>query len=147
MIPPVPNVAAQHIRVGIDVVELAEVENSLSTFGQRYLSRLFTDAEVAACTGATRIHRLAARVAAKEAVIKAFALPEAAFVPREIEVVSSQSAPTVQLSGTAARLASEQGWIDVSLSISHADCHAAAVVVVVCAQTTTTAERADRRLT
>jgi holo-[acyl-carrier protein] synthase len=130
--PPALTLVNHRIRVGCDVVELGEVENSVSTFGQRYLSRLFTDAELAACTGATRIHRLAARVAAKEAAIKAFAVPDAAFAPREIEVVTHRSLPTVQLTGAAAQLATEQGWTEVSLSMTHADCHAAAVVAVIC---------------
>ncbi|WP_264037413.1 holo-ACP synthase [Mycolicibacterium hodleri] len=118
--------------MGCDLVELAEVENSVATFGTRYLRRIFTDSELDECSGPTHIARLAARFAAKEAAVKAFAVPESAFVPKEIEVVSNQSVPRLQLSGAAARLAALQGWSDVSLSLSHTACHAAAVLVAVC---------------
>ena len=76
--------------------------------------------------------RLAARFAAKEAAIKAFSRPDAPFVPLEIEVVSSGSVPTLNLTGRAAALADEQGWQEVCVSMTHAECHAAAVVAVVC---------------
>lgn len=132
MIPPSVSVASHRVRVGCDLVELTEVENSLETFGEKYLRRIFTASELADCAGPTHIARLAARFAAKEAAIKAFAVPESAFVPTEIEVVSIKSVPRLQLSGAAARLADLQGWSDVSLSLSHTGCHAAAVLVAVC---------------
>ena len=78
------------------------------------------------------MHRLAARFAAKEAVIKAFAEPDMPFPLREIEVVRDGPLPLLRLSGTLAERAQHQGWLSASLSLSHADCHAIAVVVVVC---------------
>jgi holo-[acyl-carrier protein] synthase len=138
MIPPSVIVPSHRVRVGCDLVELTEVENSLATFGEKYLRRIFTASELEDCAGPTNIARLAARFAAKEAAIKAFAVPESAFVPTEIEVVSSQSLPRLQLSGAAARLADFQGWSDVSLSLSHTGCHAAAVLVAVCIDRPTT---------
>jgi len=138
MIPPSVVVPSHRVRVGCDLVELTEVENSIATFGEKYLRRIFTASELEDCAGPTNIARLAARFAAKEAAIKAFAVPESAFVPTEIEVVSSQSLPRLQLSGAAARLAHIQGWSDVSLSLSHTGCHAAAVLVAVCIDRPTT---------
>lgn len=132
MIPPSVDMPPHRVRVGCDVVALAEIEYSLTTFGARYLRRIFTDSELDECAGRTQIERLAARFAAKEATVKAFAMPESAFVPTEIEVVSHRSLPQVRLGGAAARLAAEQGWGEVSLSLSHAECHAAAVLVAVC---------------
>lgn len=133
MIPPSINLASHRVRVGCDLVELSDIEDSLAAFGTRFLRRMFTESELDDCAGGTQIHRLAARFAAKEAAVKAFAAPELPFVPREIEVVSRQSVPTLQLSGSAAQLAADQGWTEVSVSLSHTDCHAAAVVVAVCA--------------
>lgn len=117
-------------RTGCDLVELTEIENSVFHFGQRYLNRVFTESELADCAGPSRIGRLAARFAAKEAVVKAFATPGAAFAFHEIEVVLVGSAPTLRISGATRRLADAHGWIDTSLSLSHANCHAMAVVVV-----------------
>lgn len=132
MNPPEVHVAGHLVRLGCDVVALSEIEYSLSAFGARFLDKIYTAHELAACGGESRLSRLAARFAAKEAAIKAFARPDAPFVPREIEVVSRGSVPTLRLSGRAATLAVEQGWQRISVSMTHADCHAAAVVAVVC---------------
>jgi len=75
---------------------------------------------------------LAARFAAKEAVIKAFAQPDMPFPWREIEVTRDGPLPLLRLSGALAERAQDQGWLNSSLSLSHADCHAMAVVLVVC---------------
>ena len=88
--------------------------------------------ELAACAGPGRLSRLAARFAAKEAAIKAFSRPDTPFVPREIEVVTAKPLVTLRLSGSAAELAAAQHWRQLSLSLTHAECHAAAVVVAVC---------------
>jgi holo-[acyl-carrier protein] synthase len=120
------------IRAGCDVVELAEIENSLNQFGDRYLRMVFTPAEIDACSGPTRIARLAARFAAKEATIKAFATPDASFPLPDIEVVSEGPVPRLRLLGSLARLAAEQGWTDTALSLSHSTCHASAALVVLC---------------
>ncbi|KAB7757685.1 MULTISPECIES: 4'-phosphopantetheinyl transferase superfamily protein [Mycobacteriaceae] len=135
MIVPEVQVPGHHVRVGCDVVSLDEIEHSVSTFGARFLAKIYTDDELAACAGPSRLSRLAARFAAKEAAIKAFSRPDAAFVPREIEVVTAKPLVTLRLSGSAAELADEQQWRQISLSLTHAECHAAAVVVAVCATT------------
>jgi holo-[acyl-carrier protein] synthase len=132
VIPPVIDVPSHRVRVGCDVVALSEVGHSLSHFGQRYLDKMFTASEQAHCIGVNQIARLAARFAAKEAVVKAFGEPGAPYPAQEIEVVSIGSVPSLQLTGTIAQRAAAQGWIDISVSLSHTDCHAAAVVVVVC---------------
>lgn len=134
MKPPEVQLPGHRIRVGCDVVALEEIANSLSSFGGRFLAKIYTADEVATCDGPNRLARLAARFAAKEAAMKAFARPDAAFVPREIEVVTSDCLPALRLTGSAAELATAQRWLQVSVSITHADCHAAAVVVAVCAE-------------
>lgn len=132
MNPPEIELTGHRIRIGCDVVALDEIENSLSTFGDRFLAKIYTTNELTTCGGPSRLARLAARFAAKEAAMKAFARPDAAFVPLEIEVVTSDYLPTLRLTGSAGRLATEQQWQQISVSMTHADCHAAAVVVVVC---------------
>jgi holo-[acyl-carrier protein] synthase len=120
------------VRVGCDVLAVEEVQDSLTTFGDRYLRKVFTASEINDCQGRDRAHRLAARFAAKEAVIKAFAQPDMPFPLREIEVTRDGPLPLLRLSGTLAERAQQQGWLSSSLSLSHADCHAMAVVLVVC---------------
>jgi len=134
MIAPEVYVPGHRVRIGCDVVALSEIEYSLSNFGDRFLEKIYTPDELSTCAGPGRLPRLAARFAAKEAAIKTFARPDAPFVPREIEIVTSNSLPTLRLTGSAAVLAADQHWLQISLSLSHAECHAAAVVVAVCAE-------------
>jgi holo-[acyl-carrier protein] synthase len=125
-------VDGHRVRVGCDVAAIDEVQDSLATFGERYLRKVFTASEISDCEGRNQVHRLAARFAAKEAVIKAFAEPDMAFPWREIEVTRDGPLPLLRLSGTLAERAQRQGWLSSSLSLSHADCHAMALVLVVC---------------
>ena len=136
MNPPEAQVPGAQIRVGCDVVSLGEIKHSLSAFGQRFLDKIYTADEQAACAGPDQVARLAARFAAKEAAIKAFSQPDAAFAPRKIEIVTTARLPALRLFGAAAMLAAEQGWNQISVSLTHSDCHAAAVVVAVCSGTT-----------
>lgn len=118
------------VAVGCDLVALAEIEESVATFGERYLQRVFTSAEVAACRGARRIPGLAARFAAKEALVKALAITGGATPLREIEVVGTDGPPRLELHGTMGAIASANGVTAISVSLSHCDCHAMAVVTV-----------------
>ena len=120
------------VRIGCDVMEVEDVHDSLAAFGDRYLRKVFTASEINDCQGHNRAHKLAARFAAKEAVIKAFAEPDTAFPWREIEITKEGPLPLLRLNGTLAQRAQHQGWTNTSLSLSHADCHAMAVVLVVC---------------
>ncbi|WP_068189060.1 4'-phosphopantetheinyl transferase superfamily protein [Mycobacterium sp. UM_CSW] len=122
----------RRVRTGCDVVAIADVRDSLAAFGDRYLHKVFTANEIDDCRGRDRVPGLAARFAAKEAVIKAFGEPDMPFPLREIEVAHDGPLPLLRLSGTLAERAQLQGWLSSSLSLSHADCHAMAVVVVVC---------------
>jgi holo-[acyl-carrier protein] synthase len=116
------------LRVGCDVCEVQEISDSVAHWGDRYLQRVFTAKELSDCAGDCR--RLAARFAAKEAVIKTFNEPNRAFALTDIEVVSNGGAPTIQLHGELRTSASEN-WSELKLSLSHADCHAMAVVVAI----------------
>jgi holo-[acyl-carrier protein] synthase len=131
IIPPVL-VDNHHVRVGCDVVDVADIADSLANFGDRYLNKVYTPGEINDCRTGDRVGRLAARFAAKEAVIKTFAEPEMAFPLREIEVIRQGHLPVLRLTGTVAQAAQRQRWLSTSLSLSHAECHAMAVVVAVC---------------
>ena len=133
----VPDEVESHrVRAGCDVLAVQEVRDSLAAFGDRYLRKVFTTGEIDDCRGLNRAHGLAARFAAKEAVIKAFAEPDAPFPLREIEITRDGPLPRLRLSGSVAERARLQGWLSSSVSLSHAGCHAMAVVVVVCGDAT-----------
>src|SRR5580693_189916 len=107
-------VDGHRVRVGCDVVAIQDVQDSLAAFGDRYLRKVFTASEINDCRGSNRVHRLAARFAAKEAVIKAFAEPDMPFPWREIEVTRDGPLPLLRLSGTLAEQAQHQGWASSS---------------------------------
>ena len=111
--------------VGIDLVEIARLERALERH-PRLATRLFTDAELSYARQRARPGRhLAARFAAKEAVVKAVGAP-GGLAPREIEVLAGEP-PKVALHGKAARSA---GGREVELSLTHSRDFAAAVAVV-----------------
>ena len=126
-----PNgIDGHRVRVGCDVLSIQDVADSVATFGDRYLRKVFTSGEIDDCQG-HYFHGLAARFAAKEAVIKAFADPDMPFPLREIEITRDGPLPRLRLSGSVAERARRQGWLSSSVSLSHADCHAMAVGVVI----------------
>ena len=112
--------------VGIDVVDVARFTLALERRPQ-LAARLFTERE--RHDAAARPERLAARFAAKEAVLKALRVG-LGLAWHSIEVERDASgAPGVHLTGDAARLARECGVTGWHLSMSHTDATAAAIVV------------------
>lgn len=120
--------------IGVDLVEVERIEDSIARYGARFLERTFTEEERGYCEGlACSGPSFAARFAAKEAVAKAFGTGiggEAGL--REIEVVHGDSgAPRIRLSGHAAEFAARNGITQVLVSLSHTRHSAVAQVVAV----------------
>jgi holo-[acyl-carrier protein] synthase len=135
-------------RIGLDLVSVDDVADSLLQFGERYVERIFTPHERACCGWPTSfappeaggrygdgrsLEMLAARFAAKEATVKVLR-PTGAIPPwRDIEV---RRAPdgwcTLWLDGAAADLAAQQGIHHLAVSLTHHGGYAAAVVMAVC---------------
>jgi holo-[acyl-carrier protein] synthase len=108
--------------VGIDLIEIERVERALER-RPRLAERLFTEAELSYARERARPGRhLAARFAAKEAVIKALGQ---GVPPKEIEVVSGEP-PRLRLHGKAAEVA---GDTEIAISLTHSRDTAAAVAV------------------
>jgi holo-[acyl-carrier protein] synthase len=113
------------LRVGIDLVEVDAVRESIRTHEDRYLRRIYTDRELADSQG--RPDSLAARFAAKEAVLKVLRRADEPVPWRAIEVVREPGgAPSLHLAGRAAELA---GDLELAVSLTHEGPFAAAVVV------------------
>lgn len=120
------------IRVGIDLVQVSRVTESVEQFGDRFLRRVFTDGEIAYATSAPAAvsERLAARFAAKEATMKALGLVEDPCDWRHIEVRRSPSgACNLALHGSVREAAARLGAETFALSMSHEGDYATAVVV------------------
>src|SRR5262245_47868086 len=119
------------VGLGVDLVAVRRFERLLERYGERASAKLFSTAERADCDGrANRGERFAARFAAKEALLKALAVPPG-LRWQEIEVqTAANGAPRLVLSGEAARAAARQGVTSSHLSLTHADGMAVAVVVL-----------------
>ncbi len=132
----IPRPTAERMRVGMDVVDIRRINESIDKFGQRFVQRLFSEGEISyALDGEGQTaQRLAARFAAKEAAIKAFNLGEAGVNWRDIEVQKLPSgACRLALHGRAASHAEQLGVCEIALSLSHDGDYAAAVVTALVA--------------
>ncbi|GAA4679836.1 acyl carrier protein [Frondihabitans cladoniiphilus] len=106
-------------RIGSDLVSVADVEGSISAFGDQYLDRVFTALELVQSERTPE--RLAARFAGKEAVVKILRTSRSTAIPyRDIEIALGPSgAPHVRLHGHAASHARTQGIGHIAVSLSH----------------------------
>lgn len=120
------------IGVGLDAVEVDRFRRVLErTPG--VAERIFTDAE-RAYAGRRRdpTQPLAARFAAKEAVMKALGVGIGAFAWHDVEVARDESGePELIVRGRAAALAGNRGISGWRLSMTHTDATASAIVIAV----------------
>jgi len=120
------------IGIGIDLVAVERIARVIRRRGERFLARVYTPGELAACPpGEQYARRLAARFAAKEAALKALGTGLSGGIRwREIEVRRpDRGRPEIVLHGRAAAHAASLGVARLHLSLSHDGPFAAAVVV------------------
>ena len=120
------------LRVGVDLVSVDSVRESLATHGEHYLRRVYTEREVRDCTGPNGVdpERLAGRFAAKEATLKVLRPGEVGIAWSTIEVQrDSDGWVQLALSADAATLAADRRIGELALSITHENGFASAVVV------------------
>jgi holo-[acyl-carrier protein] synthase len=128
-----PDTATPAQRCGIDTVEIARMERLLAATSPEALAQIFTGHELAESgDGPGRAASLAARFAAKEAVMKALGVGLGDFDFHDVEVVRADSgAPSLVLSGKAKDIAAKLGVVTWHLSLSHTSSTAMAVVIAV----------------
>ncbi len=124
------------VGVGVDVVDVARVRRMVERWGDRTLRRFLTPQERRYVS--RQVHpaeHLAARIAAKEAVVKAFGDSCAGRLTwRTIEVArNTRGRPDIRLLGAARGLlaASAVGHRSLHVSLTHTHTHAAANVILV----------------
>jgi holo-[acyl-carrier protein] synthase len=114
--------------IGIDIVEIERIELAIKQWGKRFLKRIYTEAELDICQD--RISSLAARFAAKEAVMKVLGTGAAGLGWREIEILADANGkPLVQLYGRARQRAKELNLNDLLISLSDSKQYAVAAAV------------------
>lgn len=128
--------SSRQVRIGFDLVQISQIEYSIHYFGSNFKSRLFTENELDYAHSGDNLcaERLAARFAAKEALIKALNLGEAGIAWREIEVVKHREGGCeLRLHGNVAQIAKKTGVIQLALSLSHDGDYAGAMIAAVVA--------------
>jgi holo-[acyl-carrier protein] synthase len=120
--------AAGPIEVGVDAIEIDRIRKALERFGDRFLRRIYTERERERY--AKRPAELAARFAAKEAVMKALGTGVRGIRWRDIEVLPNRRGkPILRLHETAARRARQLGYRHLAISLTHSRTDSIAVVV------------------
>jgi len=107
---------------GIDLVDCPRIEEMIKRHGERFLNRVFTEAEQAyAEANKDKVEKLAGRFAAKEAILKLMGTGWRGKIAwTDIEVVNNAAGqPEVTLSGEVEGLAKKLGIKHISVSITH----------------------------
>jgi holo-[acyl-carrier protein] synthase len=119
-------VPAGTTELGIDIIRVDRIRQTLERFGARFSQRVLTPAEQRYVRD--RPETLAGRWAAKEAVSKVLGLGVRGIGWREIEIERLPTGqPAVRLHGRAARRAEQLGMSRVAVSISHEAEYAVAI--------------------
>ncbi len=118
------------VGTGVDLVAVPRFQKTVQRSGRRFLQRLFTPGELSyAKARKVMIQHLAARFAAKEAVVKALGAPKGLGLKwKDLEITHSKGGqPRVIFRGTMRR------WkkMEVHLSLTHTPEYAVASAVVV----------------
>jgi len=113
--------------IGVDIIEIGRVKEAVNRWGERFLRRVYTEAELAAYRH--KPSSLAVRFAGKEAVMKLLGTGRIGVGWREVETLSHPSGrPRVNLYGRAQSKASELGIKEIAVSLSHSKEYAVACV-------------------
>lgn len=117
----IPAAAAGVLGVGVDIVEIERIRALVDRYGERFLKRVFTEAERHYCESRRdNAACYAARFAAKESVLKALGTGLAGCRWTDVEVVRHTGGrPSADLHGGAAILAGQRRVDRVLVSLSH----------------------------
>ncbi|HWP83446.1 MAG TPA: holo-ACP synthase [Bacteroidota bacterium] len=116
--------------IGVDVVDVERIKETIQGQGEAFLNKVFTERERAYCESkANPMQHFAARFAAKEAVSKAMQTGwSGKFRWKDVEVVNEESgAPTISLSHEVAKTLAHSR---VHLSLSHTENTVVAFAVI-----------------
>jgi holo-[acyl-carrier protein] synthase len=113
--------------IGVDIVEIARLEEAVARWGEDFLRRVYTDSELKLYR--KKLPSLAVRFAAKEAVIKALGQQGKKASLKDIEILSGPGGqPVVNLYGRAQRQAKLMGLEELAVTLSHSKEYAVAFV-------------------
>ncbi len=125
----------RHFRTGVDMVYIPRMQR-LADSSENALKRIFTPQELSYCTrsdGTYHFDRLAARFAAREAVLKAIGTGFATGLGvSDISVAKGdRGEPIAVLSAGAEELFRQMGGAEISISLTHENEYACAFAIAV----------------
>jgi holo-[acyl-carrier protein] synthase len=113
--------------IGVDIIKIDRIKRAISRSQESFLKRIYTPAEL---VYAHNVSSLAARFAAKEAVMKALGTGTRGVGWKEIEILTNaDGAPLVRLYGQALQRSTELGLAGFQVSLSHSRKYAIAFVM------------------
>jgi holo-[acyl-carrier protein] synthase len=121
------------VGIGVDIVDVGRVHGLLERYRDRFVKRVFTDAENRYANKSVKsAERLAGRFAVKEAVLKAFGTGKSqGILWRDVETVPGpKGRPKVNLYGNADKYLKILHANQIHVSISHDGGKAVAFVVI-----------------
>ena len=119
--------------IGTDLVENDRIESIIQKWGLKFLSRVFSEQEIAYCgRHAQAAVHYGARFAVKESFLKAIGIGLGKGVKLiDIEVANEDSGkPRIVLSGAARDYLKKAGIGKIHLSITHTKYYASAIVIL-----------------
>ncbi len=119
---------------GIDIIDVERVQALRDKWQNRFLNRIFTEKELAYANAKKSVaEHLAARIAIKEALIKAFSNNGKKYLGnwKDIEVSNDKSGrPFINLYGNFKRVKTKRGIKQVIITASHTHKYAVASVIL-----------------
>ncbi len=119
------------IGVGIDIIEIDRIRNSVDKYGDQFLDKIFTKTELEYCLNKVdKYQHLAARFAAKEAIYKALTTGwDKGITWQAIEIKNEPNGmPYAVLNGEIKKFLSNGNRLRISLS--HSRDYVAAVAII-----------------
>ncbi|NQU95454.1 MAG: holo-ACP synthase [Candidatus Omnitrophica bacterium] len=121
------------VGTGIDIVEIGRFRKAKKKWGKNFLNKIFTENEIAYSKKRRfQEQHLAARFAAKEAVLKAFGDKISSVHNwQDIEILNDRTGkPYIRFHKSAKKLKKKEKIDDVILSMSHCKGHAVANAIL-----------------
>ncbi|HSP87215.1 MAG TPA: holo-ACP synthase [Ignavibacteriaceae bacterium] len=119
------------IGIGIDIIEIDRIKQSVDEYGDQYLKKVYTPGELKYCLAKkNKYQHLAARFAAKEAIYKAISSNwDSELSWQDMEIINaSNGMPEVKFKGNLEKFLSNDKSLKISMS--HSRDYVACVAIV-----------------
>ena len=119
------------IGIGIDIIEIDRIKESIEKYGEKFLNKIYTPIEIDYCNQkVNKFQHFAARFAAKEAIYKALATGwQKDLYWQDIEIENGPTGmPIVRLNGKLKKFLSDDK--ELKISISHSNNYVTSVAII-----------------